>query len=138
LSPAIAALQSMRDRARPITVAERQERVERARRLMQENRIDAIMLIGGTSMKYFANIDRWLSERTFTLIVPAKGEPFFVCPGFEEDRAREQINRGPFAENPDMRTWQENESPYERAAQGLKDRGIANGRIGIEEMVWFA
>ena len=127
----------MRDQARPITVAERQERVERARRLMQENRIGAIMLIGGTSMKYFANIDWWLSERTFTLIIPAKGEPFFVCPGFEEDRAREQINRGPFAGNPDMRIWQENESPYERAAQGLKDRGIANGRIGIEETVWF-
>lgn len=137
LPPAIAELKSMRDQARPITVAERQERVERARRLMQENRIGAIMLIGGTSMKYFANIDWWLSERTFTLIIPAKGEPFFVCPGFEEDRAREQINRGPFAGNPDMRIWQENESPYERAAQGLKDRGIANGRIGIEETVWF-
>ena len=137
LPPAIAQLKSMREQARPITVAERQERVERARRLMQGNHIDAIMLIGGTSMKYFANIDWWLSERTFTLIIPAKGEPFFVCPGFEEDRAREQINRGPFAGNPDMRIWQENESPYERAAQGLKDRGIANGRIGIEETVWF-
>ncbi|MGC1106744.1 MAG: Xaa-Pro peptidase family protein [Candidatus Acidiferrales bacterium] len=137
LPPAIGQLKSMRDQAQPITVAERQERVERARRLMQENHIDAIMLIGGTSMKYFANIDWWLSERTFTLIIPAKGEPFFVCPGFEEGRAREQINRGPFAGNPDIRIWQENESPYQRAAQGLKDRGIANGRMGIEETVWF-
>lgn len=137
LPPAIAQLKSMRDQARPISVAERQERVERARRLMQENHIDAIMLIGGTSMKYFANIDWWLSERTFTLILPAKGDPFFVCAGFEEDRAREQINRGPFAGNPDIRIWQENESPYQRAAQGLKDRGIANGRIGVEETVWF-
>ena len=127
----------MRELARPITVEERQERLERARRLMQENRMDAILLIGGTSLKYFANIDWWLSERTFALILPAKGEPFFVCPGFEEDRAREQINRGPFAGNPDLRIWQENESPYERAAQGLKDRGIANGRLGVEETVWF-
>lgn len=137
LPPAIAGLKSMREQARPITVAEREERLERARRLMQENRIDAILLIGGTSMKYFANIDWWLSERTFALIIPAKGEPFFVCPGFEEDRAREQINRGPFAGNPDLRIWQENESPYERVSQGLKDRGIANGRLGIEETVWF-
>ncbi|HKF51828.1 MAG TPA: Xaa-Pro peptidase family protein [Candidatus Acidoferrales bacterium] len=137
LPPAIAELKSMREQAHPITVEERKERLERARRLMRERRIDAILLIGGTSMKYFANIDWWLSERTFALIIPAKGEPFFVCPGFEEDRAREQINRGPFAGNPDLRIWQENESPYERVAQGLKDRGIANGRIGIEETVWF-
>jgi Xaa-Pro dipeptidase len=137
LPPAIAQLKSMRDQARPITVGERQERVERARQLMQGSNIDAIMLIGGTSMKYFANIDWWLSERTFALILPAKGEPFFVCPGFEEGRAREQINRGPFAGNPDVRLWQENDSPYERVAQGLKDRGIANGRLGIEETVWF-
>jgi Xaa-Pro dipeptidase len=95
------------------------------------------MLIGGTSMKYFANIDWWLSERTFTLVLPAKGDAFFVSPAFEEDRAREQINRGPFAGNPDIRIWQENESPYERIAQGLKDRGIFTGRLGIEETVWF-
>ncbi len=104
---------------------------------MRENHLDAIMLIGGTSMKYFANIDWWLSERTFTLILPAKGDAFFVSPAFEEDRAREQINRGPFAGKPDIRIWQENESPYERVAQGLKDRGISTGRLGIEETVWF-
>lgn len=137
LPASIANLKSMRDQAQPITVAERQERVEKARRLMRANHIDAIVLIGGSSLKYFANIDWWLSERSFFLIVPAKGEAFFVCPGFEEDRAREQINRGPFAGNPDMRIWQENESPYERAAQGLRDRGIASGRLGIEETVWF-
>ena len=137
LPPSIANLKSLRDQAKPISVEERQERVERARRLMRENHLDAIMLIGGTSMKYFANIDWWLSERTFTLILPAKGDAFFVSPAFEEDRAREQINRGPFAGMPDIRIWQENESPYERVAQGLKDRGISTGRLGIEETVWF-
>ena len=137
LPPSIANLKSLRDQAKAISVEERQERVERARRLMRENHLDAMMLIGGTSMKYLANIDWWLSERTFTLILPAKGDAFFVSPAFEEDRAREQINRGPFAGKPDIRIWQENESPYERVAQGLKDRGIFTGRLGIEETVWF-
>lgn len=132
----IANLESMSEQAKPITIMERQERLERARRFMREHHIDAIMLIGGTSLNYFSGIDWWLSERTFTLILPAKGEPFFVCPGFEESRAREQIKRGLFA-NPDLRIWQENENPYQRVAQGLKDRGIASGRIGIEETVWF-
>ncbi len=137
LPSSISNLKSLRDQAQPISAAERQERIERARRLMRENHLDAIMLIGGTSMKYFANIDWWLSERTFTLILPEKGDAFFVSPAFEEDRAREQINRGPFAGSPDVRIWEENESPYERVAQGLKDRGISTGRLGIEETVWF-
>lgn len=137
LPPAIAALQSMKDEAKPITVEERKERVERARRLMGANKIDAMILIGGSSLKYFANIDWWLSERTFFLVVPAKGEAFFICPAFEEDRAREQISRGPFAGKPDVRIWQENESPYELTAQGLKDHGLATARLGIEETVWY-
>lgn len=137
LPPAIANLKSVKEQAKPISKAERQERIERARRLMSENKIDAMILIGGTSLRYFANISWWLSERTFFLVVPAKGEAFFICPAFEEDRAREQIALGPFAVNPDVRIWQENESPYELTAQGLKDHGLATGRIGIEETVWY-
>src|SRR6185295_13241092 len=33
--------------------------------------------------------------------------------------------------------WQEDESPFERVAQGLKDRGIGTGRVGIEETSKF-
>ena len=33
--------------------------------------------------------------------------------------------------------WQEDESPYERVAQGLKDRSILTEKIGIEETVRF-
>ena len=137
LPPAIANLKSMKDQAVPISEAERHERIERARRLMNENHIDAMILIGGTSLRYFANISWWLSERTFFLVIPAKGEAFFICPAFEEDRAREQIGLGPFAGNPDVRIWQENESSYELTAQGLKDHGLTTGRIGVEETVWY-
>ena len=58
-----------------------------------------------------------------------------VCPAFEEDRAREQFATSPFTGTADVRTWEEHESPYERVAQGLKDRGVAAGRLGIEETV---
>jgi Xaa-Pro dipeptidase len=33
--------------------------------------------------------------------------------------------------------WQEDESPYELIAQGLKDRGVGSGKIGLEETVRF-
>src|SRR6185295_18303810 len=132
LPPSIAALTSMRDRAKPITVEERRARIERAKKIMAEQKIDAIVLAGGTSLLYFTGMRWGNSERLFAVVIPRTGNPFVVCPGFEEDRAREQLALGPLAHT-DVSTWQEDESPFDRAAQGLKDRGIAAGRVGVEE-----
>jgi Xaa-Pro dipeptidase len=137
LPPSIAALKSMKDRAMPISADERRARNEHARRLMIEHQIDALMLMGGTSLVYFSNIRWGGGERLFALILPAKGEPFFVCPAFERDRAEEQIALSPFAGSGDMRTWEEDESPYLRVAEGLRDRGISSGRLGMEETVHY-
>jgi Xaa-Pro dipeptidase len=127
----------MRDRATPITVDERRARVEKARRLMAETKIDALMLCQGTSLVYFTNIRWGGAERLFTAVIPRTGKPFVVCPYFEEDRAREQLERGPFGTDADVLTWHEHEDPYAQVARGLKDRGIAAGRLGIEETVKF-
>jgi len=137
LPPSLAALQSLRGEARPITVEERRERQEKARRLMRDSHLAAIVLMEGTSLNYFTGIRWWGGERLFAMVLPAKGEPLYVCPGFEEGRAREQISKSPDVNSPDVRIWQEDESPYERVAQGLKDHGIASGDIGIEETVRF-
>ncbi|MBW8895235.1 MAG: aminopeptidase P family protein [Acidobacteria bacterium] len=138
LPPSIAALPSMRDQARPITSEERRVRVERARQLMAAEKIDALILSGGTSLVYFTNIRWGGGERLFAAVIPVKGQPFFVCPAFEEDRAREQIALGPFADGvADVRTWNEDESPYALVAEGLKDRGLATGTVGVEETMKF-
>jgi Xaa-Pro dipeptidase len=73
----------------------------------------------------------------FAMILPARGEAFYVCPGFEEGRAREQLANSPNGEHADVRIWQEDESPYELVAQGLRDRGMATGKLGVEETVRF-
>jgi Xaa-Pro dipeptidase len=137
LPPSIAALKPRKDEATPITREERQRRQERARKLMAENSLDAMVLMTGTSLQYFSGIRWWGGERMFTLVLPAKGNAFYVCPAFEEGRAREQIKSAPDGEHPDVRVWQEDESPYHRLAQGLQDRGIATGKIGLEETVRF-
>src|SRR6476620_2756372 len=134
---AIPRLKSRKAEAQPITTAEREQRIERARQLMAENKIDAIMVMGGTSLIYFSNIRWFMSERTFALVLPVKGNPFYVCPAFEEDRAREQIAGGPGGNNAEVRTWQEDESPYQRIAEGLKDRKLTSGNMGMEETVRY-
>jgi Xaa-Pro aminopeptidase len=137
LPPALAALRSMRAEAKSITVEERAARQEKARQLMRENNLSAILIAQGTSLAYFTGI-RWEGgERLFAMVLPAKGGAFYVAPAFEEGRAREQIALAPEGKNPDVRVWQEDESPYARVAQGLSDRGIAGGTVGFEETVKF-
>jgi Xaa-Pro dipeptidase len=136
-APSIAALTSMTGQVRPITNDERKARIEKAKRLMTDQKFGAIILSGGTSSLYFANLPMGGGERLWALVLPAKGTPFLVCPAFENDRARELLASTPFAQNADVRTWQEDESPYVLLAQGLKDRGVTSGRVGIEETVPF-
>jgi Xaa-Pro dipeptidase len=135
--PAIAALHSRLTEAKPITIEERAERQERARQLMRDNNLSAIFLGQGTSLAYFTGIHWQGGERLFAMVLPAKGDAFYVSPAFEEGRAREQIAQAPEGAKPDVRTWQEDESPYQRVAQGLTDRGLSTGTIGVEETVKF-
>ncbi len=137
LPRSLARLQSRKSEAVPITRQERAARLERARTLMSDNSLDAILLMEGSSLEYFTGIRWWGGERLFALVFPAKGNAFYVCPAFEEGRAREQIAQSPDGTQADVRTWQEDESPYQRVAQGLKERGISTGRVGIEETVRF-
>jgi Xaa-Pro aminopeptidase len=129
---AIRDLKPMIDGIKPITDDERRARIEKARRLMVENKIGAIFLEGASSMFYFTGTRWGSSERTFGVVLPARGEPAWIVPGFEEARAHEVIRFGT-----DIRTWEEDESPYRKIAQVLKDRGVTSGRVGLEEQVRF-
>ena len=129
---AIRRLRRMTDGVTPISANERQARIEKARKLMRDNRIDAIYIEPGTSMLYYTGM-RWsTSERMFAMVIPAKGDIAWVCPTFEEERARELITMGK-----DIRTWEEDASPYQRVAEILRDRGVRAGTVGIEERVRF-
>ena len=67
LPPSIAALRSRKHEAVPITREERHERQERARRLMSDNRLDAMVLMEGTSLKYFTGIHWWVDTPSTAL-----------------------------------------------------------------------
>jgi Xaa-Pro dipeptidase len=120
-------VKAMRDRIRPIGADEYKARQENARRLMKDNKIDAIFVEGGTSLAYFTGLSWWLSERLFAMVLPQKGEPFFVSPKFEEGRAREKLG------DVKIYTWEEHEKPIERIRQGMQDRRLLGAKLGIEE-----
>src|SRR4051812_26054322 len=84
----------------PITVQERENRIAKVQRLMIENKMEALVLDSGTSLKYFTGISWWPSERTMVAVIPAKGEVKYVSPAFEAERLRQLIKIGK-----DVRTW---------------------------------
>src|SRR4030095_15028381 len=129
---AIRKLQRMTGDVVPITMDERRGRIEKARRLLHEHKIDAIYIEPGASMFYYTGMRWGTSERMFAMVIPARGELAWVCPKFEEERARELIKMGT-----DLRTWEEEESRYKRVAEIFKDRGVRTGTVGIEERVRF-
>ena len=82
-------------------------------------------------MYYYTGVRWGNSERPFAVVIPARGEPAWVTPAFEEARARELIKF-----STDVRVWQEDESPYRVIAGILRDRG-ATKKVGIEERLRF-
>ncbi len=103
------------------------ERIEKARRSLAKHGLGALFIDATTSLTYFSGISWWPSERVFGLVIPRKGEVAYVCPAFEEGRAREYLQVGE-----DIRVWQENESPYRRVREILKDRGLGSGKLAVD------
>jgi Xaa-Pro dipeptidase len=130
LPPAFASLKPLGDRVKPIRPEEYQQRVAHAQKLMTDAKppFQALYITPGTSLFYFAGIRWWPSERILAFLVPRQGDPFLVCPAFEEGRLREQLH-SPI----EIRTWQEDDTPFAVAAKGLVDRGVTQGQVGVEE-----
>lgn len=125
-------LKPMTADVKPITLAERESRIEKAQRLMVENNIEALYLDGGTGMHYFTGIEWGLSERMMAAIIPARGDVKYVSPAFEAERVKELMTIGK-----DILVWEEHESPYKQVAAAFKDLGIRSGNIAMEEQVRF-
>ena len=128
----IAELKPMTDGVSPIGLDERKARIARAQKLMADEGLDAVVLASGTSLGYFTGAEWGLSERFFGAVLTREGDPAWVTPAFEKNRALEQIQIGT-----DVRAWEEHESPSALVSGILRDRQAA-GRVGIEEAMPFA
>ncbi len=122
---AIKKLKPMLDGVVPVTDAERRARIDKAQRLMRENKLDAILLESGTSMFYFTGTGRSATDRTAALVIPAKGELSWVVPNTHLAMKKES----------DIRIATDEADTFKKLAQVFKDRNATH--IGVEERVRF-
>ncbi|MBL4601979.1 MAG: M24 family metallopeptidase [Emcibacteraceae bacterium] len=125
-------LKNMMGGIEPISKAEHIARVEKAKRLMAENDIEAVYLESSTNLSYFTGMRWGQSERMQAAIIPQNGEVVYICPMFEEGRLRERIIMGN-----EVRGWEEHESPYKLVASILNDMGITSGKLAVGERTRF-
>ncbi|WP_454883696.1 M24 family metallopeptidase [Sphingomonas oryzagri] len=117
-----------------ITQAERERRIEEARRRMRAAGISALLIEPGSSLIYFTGIEWHRSERLTCAVIPANGDIAIVMPFFEEPSIRLSL-----AIPAEVRVWNEDEDPTVTVAGILGDRKAAAGPIAIEEtMRYFA
>jgi Xaa-Pro dipeptidase len=127
-----ASLKKITGDAKPICQEERQARIAKAQKLMEEQGIDAIVIEPSSAMRYFTGIRWWPTERLTCVVIPRSGDFSVITPYFEEPSVRESMSFGD-----DVRTWHEHENPYELVIGVLRDRGFKRGKIGVESSVRY-
>lgn len=112
----LASIKPWQDRAPAITLDERLARIEKARRLMREEGVDALLIGAGTSLRYFAGVTWGASERLVAMLLSLNGKPIMICPTFELGSLEAEL-----AIEADLRLWEEDESPSDLVAAALRE-----------------
>jgi Xaa-Pro dipeptidase len=112
----------------PISQAERLQRIARARQLMQQAGIGAVVVEAGSSLDYLTGVQWFRSERLTATVIPAQGDPILVTPFFESPSVKETL-----AIPAEVRTWNEDEEPLKLVADFLRERRVAAEPVGFED-----
>jgi Xaa-Pro dipeptidase len=137
LSPSAQDLKDRSHEAVPISAAERQQRIDRARGLLVQNKLAALTVTGGTTLQYFLGVPAGQSERLFAWTLPATGDHFIVCPTFEAGRVHEALSSSPNGATTRVYTWNEDADPYALLAQSLKAATPSSLPLALDERVQF-
>ncbi|MFZ0008108.1 MAG: Xaa-Pro peptidase family protein [Steroidobacteraceae bacterium] len=120
-------LRPMTAQAQPISAAEHGARLARIQASMQQGKVAAFLVEAGSSLEYFTGVRWWRSERTTAALIPAHGRVIVVTPFFEEPSIRETLKVPA-----DVRTWKEDESPFELLAGALREQPAGGGPLAVE------
>ncbi|PIA78494.1 X-Pro dipeptidase [Gaetbulibacter sp. 4G1] len=117
---------------KPIQKEEFQNRIKKACRLMKAKNAQALYLHSGTNLYYFTGTHWNSSERMVGALLFPNGEVHYIAPQFEKGTILDFM-----IINGEVHCWEEHESPFQLFNQTLKDNGVANGEILIDETTPF-
>jgi len=127
-------LRPMTDGVKPITDEERRARMEKARRLMHENSIGAVVIEPGSSLYYFTGTR---PSGRIVFVLPQKGKPAWFAPKAEEARAQSLLPK--YA---DLRLSAADAGLYRAIAEFLTDRrgrqALNSASVAMEERTSFS
>ena len=128
----LAKIQPTAHLVKPIQKEEFQERIDRACRLMQEQNVPVLYLHAGTNLFYFTGMKWNASERMVGVVLFPNGKLIYIAPEFEKGTILDfMLIEG------DVNCWEEHESPYELFVEILKDNGVEEGSISMDEATPF-
>lgn len=116
-------LTDQRGSIEPIQGQEHAARRARLAEILRAAGADAFLCESGPTLVHLSGVQWGRSERLFALAVFADGSHLWVCPAFEESRARQQIDaaNGPGGA---VLAWQEHEHPFAPLAAALRERRV--------------
>jgi Xaa-Pro aminopeptidase len=106
-----------------------EQRWERARVLMDQSELDAILITERTNYRYFSGsrtIQHNNKQRPMIVLVPKKGDPVMMVYGLEAQLARDETWIT------DVRSYVDVPFPASLVVDTFKDLGLEAGRIGCE------
>ncbi len=92
---------------------------------------DCLFAFSGTNIYYTSGCRIGPSDRLAAVIIPLDGEITIVSPGFEGARISREKLLG------EVKTWEEDEDPFDLVAQIFRDKGLADGTIAVDDQLWF-
>lgn len=124
----LAAIKPTAHLAKPIQKEEFQQRLEKARKLMQKHNVSAMYLHAGTNLYYFTGT-RWTSsERMVGAILFLDGTLNYIAPKFEEGTILDFMQV-----EGEVKCWEEHENPYALFSNILVTHQITEGDVYIDE-----
>lgn len=100
-------------------------RAARLRKKLGKEGLDGVVLVPGPNMRYFADVESFLLERPFLLLVSATGATHLVAP---------ELESGPYRRSPldiVVHPWTDAEGPRKAIAEAAQDAGF-EGTWGVE------
>ncbi|MGC9780718.1 MAG: aminopeptidase P family protein [Candidatus Heimdallarchaeota archaeon] len=107
------------------------DRQKKLKGLMESTGSDCLILFAGVDLFYATGLMTHASERLTCSIIPRESEPILICPSFEKSRMEKGIQTG------SIRTWEEDENPFQMLVAIIKELEIDNKNISLDNKLWF-